>query len=302
MKKLLLPLALVFSFVASAETTPEGEHSGGAHKAERHEADHFCHHVAPNYQINWFDLFHYKHDNHVEMEKCMDSVLKLDEELHNAGKGGIVVAPGQEAHDGNKVVKPEINAGILDEESAIYSSVYKDGSIKTQIHRPKIVGPPYLFALVNFFVLLWVLIRFAKKPLQEFLHTRYDTIKQELEASTKRFTEAQARLAEYESRLKNMEDSRKALMQQYEEQAQREVQKLKEDAEKAIAKIKADTTREIENSLLNAEKTIRREAVEAAISTAESILTRELNQEDRQRLNDQFISRVNAHKNLRGNA
>jgi F-type H+-transporting ATPase subunit b len=298
MKKLLLTLSLLFSFAALAETTP-----AETHVLEPHEADHFCHYVAPEYKINWIDLFHYKHDNHVQMEKCIESVFKLDEELSNTDKKiSVLVTPGHEAHDGNKVVKPEVHAGIIDEESDIYKAIYADKSIQTKIHRPVVVGPPYIAALANFFLLIFILVRFAKKPLQEFLHGRYDTIKKELEESTRRFTEAQARLAEYELRLKNMEDSRKALMQQYEEQAQREVQKIKEDSGKAIAKIRSDTKREIDNALLTAEKTIRREAVEAAISTAESILTKELNPEDRQRLNDQFISRVNTHKNLRGNA
>jgi F-type H+-transporting ATPase subunit b len=286
MKKLLLAISLLLSFTALAEPVPTG-HTAETHVIEPHEADHFCHYVAPVYKINWIDLFHYKHDNHVQMEKCVESVMAHGVlVVPNAGKASV-------AHDGNVVVKPGIDAAIIDKESPKY---------KKEIYRPVIVGPPYIAALANFFLLIFILVRFAKKPLQEFLHGRYDTIKKELEESTRRFTEAQARLAEYELRLKNMEDSRKALMQQYEEQAQREVLKIKEDSGKAIDKIRSDTKREIENALLTAEKTIRREAVEAAISTAESILTKELNPEDRQRLNDQFISRVNTHKSLRGNA
>lgn len=286
MKKLLLPIAALFLFagVSYAEKTPEGEaHEGGEHKVEPHEAHHFCEHVAPEYHVNFVDLFGYKHHNEEEIEECIKSVEEF----------GSLVMPGEMAHDGNPVKKPEVDAALIDKESPKYND---------KIHRPSISGPPYLAALINFMVLLWILVRFAKKPLQEYLSSRYDTIKSALEESTKRFDEAQARLAEYEQRLKNMESEKNALMQQYEEQAQRDVVKLKEDATRHLTKIQADSKRELENALLTAEKSIRREAVEAAISMAENILTKELNQEDRQRLTDQFITRVNTPKNLRGNA
>jgi F-type H+-transporting ATPase subunit b len=285
MKKILFPLATLFLFsgVSYAEKTPEGDAHEGVHAVEPHEAHHFCEHVAPEYHINWLDFFGYKHHNEEEIEKCIESVEEF----------GTLVMPGQMANDGNPVKKPEVDAGLIEKGNPKYTA---------KIYRPQISGPPYLAALFNFLVLIWILVRFAKKPLQDFLHSRYDTIKNALEESTKRFDEAQARLAEYEQRLKNMESEKNALMQQYEEQAQRDVIKLKEDAARHLVKIQADSKREIENALLTAEKSIRREAVEAAISMAESILTKELNQEDRRRLTDQFITRVNTQKNLRGNA
>jgi F-type H+-transporting ATPase subunit b len=289
MKKILLPIAALFLFVGVSDAKKSIPNNApdnapeGAHQVEPHEAHHFCEHVAPEYHINWIDLFGYKHHNHEEVEKCIKSVEEF----------GSLVLPGQVANDGNLVKKPEVDAGLIEKGNAKYNA---------KIYRPKISGPPYLAALFNFLVLIWILVRFAKKPLQDFLHNRYDTIKNALEESTKRFDEAQARLAEYEQRLKNMENEKSALMRQYEEQAQQEVTKLKEDAARHLAKIQIDSKRELENALLTAEKSIRREAVEAAISMAESILTKELNQDDRQRLTDQFISRVNTQKNLRGNA
>ena len=263
---------------------PDAAHEG-AHQVEPHEAHHFCEHVAPEYHINWIDLFGYKHHNHEEVEKCIKSVEEF----------GSLVMPGEIAHDGNPVKKPEVDAALIDNSP-------DNPKYNAKIYRPKIAGPPYIAALINFFILLFILVHFAKKPLQAFLNSRYDTIKSALEESTKRNDEAQARLAEYEQRLKNMESEKAALMQQYEEQAQRDVNKLKEDVSRQLAKIQTDSKRELENALLTAEKSIRREAVEAAISMAENILTKELNHEDRQRLTDQFITRVNTQNNLRGNA
>jgi F-type H+-transporting ATPase subunit b len=291
MKKILLPIVALFFFsgLAYAEKTPEIEETGlhGEHdaieKPEEHEAHHFCEHVAPEYGLNLIDLFDYKQNNEKEIEKCIETV-----EEH-----GVLVMPGGMAHDGNPVSKTEVDAGIIDKESPKY---------KPEIHRPHIVGPPYLAAIINFLLLVWILVRNAKKPLQDFLNSRYDSIKTELEASTKRFDAAKARLAEYEERLRNMEDEKKKLIQSYETQAQRDVDELKKDLGRHLDKIKKDAERDVENAILIAEKSIRREAVEAAISMAENVLTKELTQEDRQRLTDQFITRVNTHKNQRGNA
>jgi F-type H+-transporting ATPase subunit b len=161
-------------------------------------------------------------------------------------------------------------------------------------YHPVQVGPPLVAAFINFAILLFLLVKFARQPLATFLSSRHETVKRELKESAKRWDEAQARLAEYEQKLRGMEAARKELIAQYEEQAQREVQRLQQDFERQISKIRTDAEREIQVAIGLAEKSLRREVVEAAISTAEGILRKEIRPEDRERLLEQFIARVNA--------
>lgn len=162
---------------------------------------------------------------------------------------------------------------------------------------PQITGPPILAAFANFAILLFLLVKFGKKPLQNFLTARHETVKRELEETQRRWEEAQARLAEYEAKLKHIEEERQKLIEQYEEQLQREVEKIQRETEQQIGKLRKDAERQIQLSLKQAEKEIRREVVIAAINTAESILTQEIGQEDRQRLIEQFIQKVSATQN-----
>ena len=142
MKKILVPIAALFLFagVSYAEKTPEGEAHEGAHVIEPNQAHHFCEHVAPEYHINWIDLFGYKHHNHEEVEKCIKSVEEF----------GSLVLPGQVANDGNPVKKPEVDAGLIEKGSEKYNA---------KIYRPKISGPPYIAALFNFLILIWIFER-----------------------------------------------------------------------------------------------------------------------------------------------
>ena len=44
---------------------------------------------------------------------------------------------------------------------------------------------PFAFAILNFVVLVWLVVRFGRKPLQSFLRERHTTIRRELEDGKK---------------------------------------------------------------------------------------------------------------------
>jgi F-type H+-transporting ATPase subunit b len=293
MKK-LASFALAFSLASAAyakEAAPAAEAPGAAAgHAEDHnrtggaptqeEAHHFCEHTAAHPRINWFNFsFDIQEEGHAksasvkeynehEIEKCVESVLA----------NGIVTEHHGERH---------VDAVLLD---------------SPKLHKPDLVGTPMIASIINFLILAFLLSRLARKPLAEFLNKRHDDIKKGLEESTKRFQEAQARLAEYEQKLRSMEETRRGLIADYEEQAKREVERVRQEAEKQIAKIRSDAEREVQVAVVTAERTLRREAAEAAIKTAESILAREIGPEDRSRLLEQFITKVSSSRSLGGAA
>lgn len=246
-----------------------GEGHGGAGAPTEAEAHHFCEHEAAQPELNLFSLG-YKHHNEEQLHKCVEWAV-ANTTVHGDG-----------AHR-------EIEHKFLEEAG-------KAGV------RPVLWGPPFAAALLNFAILAFLLVRLAKKPLSDMLGKRHDDIKKGLEESRKRFEEAQSRLAEYEQKLKSMEETRRSIEAQYEEQAKREVERTRQEAEKQIAKIRSDAEREIQTAIVYAEKALRREAAEAAISAAESILAREIGADDRRRLTEQFISKVSSSKQLGGAA
>lgn len=64
----------------------------------------------------------------------------------------------------------------------------------------------WVFKFINFAVLVGLLIKFAGKPLKNYLASRHKTIKQKYEDAEKALQEATALKAQYEQKLSRLND------------------------------------------------------------------------------------------------
>ena len=69
-------------------------------------------------------------------------------------------------------------------------------------------------AAINFLILVYILVRMGKKPLQSFLVERRQTIEQEIAEASRLKKEAQEKHAEYEARLKALDKEIAVLRQE----------------------------------------------------------------------------------------
>jgi hypothetical protein len=102
---------------------------------------------------------------------------------------------------------PATAGEAADEECEVYwqnhinwtSWDYKAGPEQLPEHRH--MPPPFLFALVNFAVFLWIMWRLAARPLADFVRARHTTIRKDLDEAQALHREAEARLHEYQARI-----------------------------------------------------------------------------------------------------
>jgi len=145
------------------------------------------------------------------------------------------------------------------------------------------------FAFINFAVFLGGLIYLLRKPVREFLSHRRASLADNLDEATRLKAEAQARLADLEARLANLDQERERLLAQYRDEGEREKQRLTENAQRSAAAIRREAKFLLEQHTRELRGEIRRRAVDAALALADRILREQLRADDRARLADEYI-------------
>lgn len=152
--------------------------------------------------------------------------------------------------------------------------------------------PPFLAAVLNFGVLVFVLYRFGKKPVGEALLKRKQSIMSEIDNASRLKREAEQRLREYEERIENIETTLTALRAEYASQAQLEKKHVLAEAEERRVRMRRDAEFRIEQELKAARIELLREAVQGATSAAEETIRKRAAQADHDRMAEDYLSTV----------
>ena len=149
-----------------------------------------------------------------------------------------------------------------------------------------------LWTLVIFVLVVAVLGKFAWGPVLKLLQDREEFIHKSLVDAKRDREEAEARLKEYEDKLKAARGEAIALM----DEARRDSERLREDLRQK-ARAEADTIvknaeRQIQLETDRALQQIRNEAVDLSVLIASKIVGRNLSKEDNERLIDETLRQV----------
>ncbi len=149
-----------------------------------------------------------------------------------------------------------------------------------------------IWTFITFSLLLWILKKFAWKPLLGALETRETKIREDIQRAEDARTDAERLLAEHRKLLQNSElDARKIL-----EEAKSTAESLKqgivdsahEQARMMTSQAKAEIQREKDTALSQ----LREEVADLAIRAAGKILGEELDVDKHRKLVDDFIAHL----------
>ncbi len=157
---------------------------------------------------------------------------------------------------------------------------------KTQNWRPAF---DMVMRWLNFGIIAFLLLKFAKTPIKDFLLSRKEeidrkikkyeqqkeVIEEKIEETTKMFKDSMARFEEIKKRI--VEDGEK------------KKNKIIEAAQQESRILLEGTKQKIKNQILEASNTIRSEIIESAIALAEKRLPDEITAVDEQKLIDHFM-------------
>ena len=142
---------------------------------------------------------------------------------------------------------------------------------------------------VLFFGLLYLKLRPA---VGASLKARRETMARELEEAREKQQKAEAQLAEYRSKLDNLEAEVRRIVAAYEAEARADAKRLEDETERALARLERESAFTIRQEIRKAEKALRRTTVEATMEQAEQLVRERITPADHRRLADQYIGRI----------
>ncbi len=153
-------------------------------------------------------------------------------------------------------------------------------------------GSEFFFGALNLLILLAVLVYFARTPIRGFFADRRIRIEQDLRSAADLHREAEERYAEWQRRLVDLDQELEGIRETARERAEAEREHILADARAAAERIRRDTAAAIDQEVRRSQALLRDEASDLATELAAGLLRGQVNEEDRSRLLDEFIARI----------
>jgi F-type H+-transporting ATPase subunit b len=145
---------------------------------------------------------------------------------------------------------------------------------------------------INLLLLIAVLVYFARKPIQAFFGERRAAIRKDLDDAAASKRRAEEHYAQWNRRIVDLERELAEIRAGAQERADAERASLLADARAAAERIRADAAQAVEHELRRARAGLREEASKLAIELASGILREQITAQDRDRLIEEFIERI----------
>ena len=153
-------------------------------------------------------------------------------------------------------------------------------------------GGSYLSQSVNLIVLLVIFGFIAIRNVPIMFSNRSQDIQYNIQKGQKELESAKQQNEELKKQLENLSTRIEAIQQQAKEDINAMEAKMSKQIEDEKLRIQDSTTRSIEEELSRAKSELQRESVEIAVDLAADLLKENINDEDHQRLSQNFVSAV----------
>ena len=145
---------------------------------------------------------------------------------------------------------------------------------------------------INLVIILGVLVYFGRAPIQAYFASRHATIKNELTEAADLLAQAEQRNSELQRRLVDLNSELEGIREAANARAADEAEKILADARAGAERIRSDAKAAAVQELSRAQTELRREAANIAMDLAAQKLSQNVADPDRDRLMDEFITRI----------
>lgn len=149
-----------------------------------------------------------------------------------------------------------------------------------------------LWQAANLILLLGVLFAVARKPIRAYFAERREQIRSDIEAADKLFSDSRRQFSEWQGKLVELENDIQTIHGDSRRRAEEEREQIIADAHDRAERIKADAVAAIDQELRRAHEELREEAATLAVDLATRMLDEQVDDRDRDRLLDEFITRI----------
>lgn len=155
-----------------------------------------------------------------------------------------------------------------------------------------LVWQQVLTQIAGFLIVLWVLKRFAWKPILALLEERRQKIKAEFDAAAQRKEEANQLFVSYEAKLKEIDAAARAKITEAVSDAQKIAADIKEEARKEGRELVTRSQAEIQREIAKAKVQLKEDMVAISLTATEKIISQKLDEPGHRKLIDEYLSRV----------
>jgi F-type H+-transporting ATPase subunit b len=149
-----------------------------------------------------------------------------------------------------------------------------------------------LIQFVNFAILLFVIVKFSKKPFKDFLQKRRDAVKEKLDEAERLLREAAEARARYEEKLAGLAAEIDAFRSSIVEAMEKEKKKVLDEARLLAARIREQARLAYEQEMREAMEKVRGEVASQTIEAAAARVREIFKKDDHDRMVEEFISKV----------
>ena len=146
--------------------------------------------------------------------------------------------------------------------------------------------------IIGFLITVWLLKRYAWKLLWEKMEERKNGIKEDFRRIAEEKAKAEQLHAEYENRLKNIEQERRQKIYEAIAEANLYGTDIKAQAHDEARQIVARTAEQLEHDIARARVELKEEMISITLTAAEKILHEKLDEKKERMLIDRFIDGI----------
>jgi len=151
-----------------------------------------------------------------------------------------------------------------------------------------------LFNLVNFSIFCWIIARFALPVVRDWVRARHDRIVDELGAAAKARAEAEQLKAQWDARLKALDQEIARIRADAAADAGRERDRILDAARKTAEAIRNDARRAADQEIRRAQAELRDSVAREAVTLATQLVRDRLTPADQDRFVSEFLGQVKA--------
>ena len=170
--------------------------------------------------------------------------------------------------------------------------------IQEQIDKNVILGKlipnigSFLTQLAALIVLIVVVIIFGYKPIKKMVNKRQDYVANEIREAKEKNLQAEENLTQSNETVLANRRMASEIIDNAKIEAENQKQEILKSAEDEVLEMKTRAERDIKQSEEDAKEAIRQKMVEIALDASSEILKRNVNDEDNEKLVDEFIKEI----------
>jgi len=168
----------------------------------------------------------------------------------------------------------------------------KEGVEPDLLWRPTGMPVPFGALALNAAILYFLLFKYGRKPIGDALRQRKLGIMKGIEDAAKMKAAAEARLAEYQKKLDDIDSEVARIHREMKSSGEAESARILSEAKERRARMERDAHTLIDQELKAARESLLRDTVRAAVKSAEATLTARIGDDDQQRLADEYLTSI----------